>query len=281
MVMRLPRPQHCCVTLVDDVVNERQGGSNARYFTDIKAEWQVRTQAYLDNCGSPAFVQAWPAIPDAKKKSFKHLYTHAAPGSAQGVVIDELNDHDLNLCPACGEFGKPNTLDHYLPKGKYPHFSITPPNLTPMCDRCQKEKLEKTNTAHEPRLFLHPYYDDFIERQIIRIVIHPPYDTPTFSIELMDWLSEEQRAVVQAHIRELAIERRFAGFFKGESMRILKHAAKIRLSNQTIVESLEIFRSLHEDPTLNSWQHLYYRAVLDNPDMLEYLVGGILPDRIA
>lgn len=280
MVMRLPTPQHCSVTLVDDVVRERQGGLNALYFTGIKAEWKARTQVYLDNNGSPAHVPTWAAIPVAKKKSFKNLYTHPAPGSAQGIVLDDLNDHELNLCPACGEFGKPNTLDHYLPKGKYPHFSITPVNLFPMCDSCQKEKLEKTHTARESRLFLHPYFDDFVERQILRIVIHPPYDTPTFSIELMDWLSDEQRAVVRAHIRELAIERRFAGFFKGESMRILKHAAKIRKGNQTIEESVELFRSLHEDPTLNSWQHLYYRAVLDNPDMLEYLATGVLPAKI-
>ncbi|MNC80432.1 hypothetical protein D3C75_1332170 [compost metagenome] len=63
-------------------------------------------------------------------------------------------------------------------------------------------------------------------------------------------------------------------------MRILKHAAKIRKGNQTIEESVELFRSLHEDPTLNSWQHLYYRAVLDNPEMLEYLATGILPAKI-
>lgn len=280
MVMRLPRPPHCSITLVDDVVRERQGGSNALYFTGIKAEWKARTQVYLDNYGSPAHVPTWAAIPDVRKKSFKNLYTKPAPGSAQGIVLDDLNDHELNLCPACGEFGRPNTLDHYLPKGKYPHFSITPANLFPMCDSCQKEKLEKTHTARESRLFLHPYYDDFVERQILRIVIHPPYETPTFSIELMDWLSDEQRSVVRAHIRELAIERRFAGFFKGESIRILKHAAKIRSSPQTIEESLELFRSLHEDPTLNSWQHLYYRAVLDNPDMLEYLANGVLPAQI-
>jgi len=280
MVMRLPRPQQCSVTLLDDVVRERLGGSNALYFTGIKTEWKARTQVYLDNGGSPAHVPQWAAIPENKKKSFKYLYTHPAAGSAQGIVLDDLNDHELNLCPACGEFGKPNTLDHYLPKGKYPHFSITPANLFPMCDSCQKEKLEKTHTARESRLFLHPYFDDFVERQIIRIVIHPPYDTPAFTIELMDWLSNEQRAVVQAHIRELAIERRFAGFFKGESIRILKHAAKIRTGNQTIEESIELFRSLHEDPTLNSWQHLYYRAVLDNPDMLNYLATGILPANI-
>ncbi|WP_447902988.1 hypothetical protein [Pseudomonas serbica] len=281
MVMRLARPQHCCITLVENVVQERQGGVNAGYFNGIEVEWKARTQVYLDNGGSPEHVPLWPAISTEKKKSFKTLYTHPKEGSSQGVVLKDLNDHELNLCPACGEFGKPNTLDHYLPKGKYPHFSITPVNLFPMCDSCQKEKLEKTNTLQEARLFLHPYFDDFVERQIIHVVIEPPYDTPTFRLELSDWLIGEQRSVVQAHVRELAIERRFATFFKAESIRILKHAAKIRNGKMTIEQSVELFRSLHEDPSLNSWQHLYYRAVLENPEMLEYLATGDLPDKIA
>src|SRR3546814_3004594 len=58
-----------------------------------------------------------------------------------------LHVHELNHCPACGEPGTPNTLDHYLPKGRYPHFCVTPLNLFPMCDACQQAKGEKTGDA--------------------------------------------------------------------------------------------------------------------------------------
>ncbi|AOE85885.1 hypothetical protein [Pseudomonas sp. TCU-HL1] len=280
MVMHLPSPPHCSITLIEQIVEERQGGRNAQYFKGIEAEWKARTEVYLQHGGSPEHVPLWTEVPAERKKSFRTLYTHPKDGSAQGIVLDDLNGHDLNLCPACGEFGKPNTLDHYLPKGKYPHFSVTPANLFPMCDSCQKEKLEKTHTAKEPRLFLHPYYDDFVESQIIRVVIEPPYDAPSFRLELSDWLSPEQRAVVLSHVRELAIEKRFATFFKAESMRIQKLAVKAREAGMPVEDSLELFRSIHEDPSLNSWQHLYYRAVLDNRDMLDYLTVGALPDKI-
>jgi 5-methylcytosine-specific restriction endonuclease McrA len=279
--MRLPRPPHCSVTLIEKVVKERQGGINAGYFKGIEDEWKARTEVYLQHGGSPEHVPQWLAIPVEKKKSFKTLYTHPQEGSAQGAVLDDLNNHELNLCPACGEFGKPNTLDHYLPKGKYPHFSITPANLFPMCDSCQKEKLEKTHTVQESRLFLHPYFDGFVDGQIIRIVIEPPFNTPTFKLELSEWLSDAQRAVVHAHFRELSIERRFSTFFKGESIRILKLAANARNKGLPVEAMIEMFRSTYEDPTLNSWQHLYFRGVLDNPEMLEYLATGDLPDQIA
>lgn len=281
MVMRLPVPQHCSITLIEKLVEERQAGKNAAYFKGIEAEWKARTEVYLQHSGSPEHVPLWTAIPAARKGSFHNLYTHPKDGSAQGIVLEDLNSHELNLCPACGEFGKPNTLDHYLPKGKYPHFSVTPVNLFPMCDSCQKEKLEKTHSAREPRFFLHPYYDDFLENQIIRIVISPPFESPSFQLELSEALSEAQRMVVLTHIRELAIERRFATFFKAESIRIQKLAAMAREKGISIEDSIEIFRSMHEEPSLNSWQHLYYQAVLDNPEMLHYLATGVLPDRIG
>lgn len=281
MVMRLPIPPHCCLTLVEKVVEERQNGRNARYFKGVETEWRARTEVYLRHFGSPEHVPQWSAMPLDKKDSFRNLYKKPKKGSAQGVVLASLKSHKLNLCPACGEFGRPNTLDHYLPKGKYPHFSVTPANLFPMCDRCQEEKLEKTHTVREPRLFLHPYYDEFIERQILKIVIEPPYDAPSFRLEHADWLTPEQESLVCSHVRELAIEERFSSFFRDESIRILKLAATAREEEIPVEASVRVFLAMHKKPTLNSWQHLYYRAVLDNPDMLDYLQEGDLPDLIA
>ena len=66
-------------------------------------------------------------------------------------MLQSLRNHDLQLCPACGEAGAPNTLDHYLPKGKYPHFCVTPHNLFPMCDACQRRKGDRTGDENNPR----------------------------------------------------------------------------------------------------------------------------------
>ena len=34
-----------------------------------------------------------------------------------------------------------DTLDHYLPKSKYPSLSINPLNLIPICNKCNKTKV--------------------------------------------------------------------------------------------------------------------------------------------
>lgn len=62
------------------------------------------------------------------------------------------------LCPLCSH-REATTLDHYLPKAKYPRLSIVPINLVPSCKDCNTGKLaEYPTSANEETL--HPYFDD-------------------------------------------------------------------------------------------------------------------------
>lgn len=61
-------------------------------------------------------------------------------------------------CPFCSQ-RIVRTLDHYLPKSKYPLFSIIPINLIPSCSDCNKDKLVDYPTTSENET-LHPYYDN-------------------------------------------------------------------------------------------------------------------------
>lgn len=280
MVMHLQMPAYDNVQLVHEVVGERAAGSNAAYFEGIRQEWSVRVAAYLQHQGSPEHIQRWAAIPEARKTSFLNLYLAPVKDSAQGKMLADLKDHELTICPACGELGRPNTLDHYLPKGKYPHFCVTPANLFPMCDACQKEKLEKTGTADEPRFFLHPYFDIFIGEQVISVEIQPPYTSPTFSMTLSDQLTAGQRSLMASHLRELLIEQRFAHFFKEESLRTLKLVQTLREAGLPVAAMLRAIEVSKRVPALNSWEHVYWSAVTANAAMLDFFENGVLPDFI-
>lgn len=48
---------------------------------------------------------------------------------------------DQDLCPIC-RAGTPDTLDHYLPKGKMPTLAVVPNNLIPTCSACNSAKHE-------------------------------------------------------------------------------------------------------------------------------------------
>ncbi|TDL87146.1 HNH endonuclease [Meridianimarinicoccus aquatilis] len=62
------------------------------------------------------------------------------------------------LCPYCGH-RRVRQLDHFLPKTKYPTFSVTPLNLVPSCSDCNKDKLSGDADRIED-LPLHPYFED-------------------------------------------------------------------------------------------------------------------------
>lgn len=62
-------------------------------------------------------------------------------------------------CPFCG-VGRVSTLDHYLPKTKYPTYAVTPVNLVACCAECNKNKTSDVANAREEEV-IHPYYDDF------------------------------------------------------------------------------------------------------------------------
>lgn len=275
--MHLPGPAMCSLQLVNDIVAERQGGKNAEFFSGIATEWRNRVQFYINAAGSPTAVQTWPDIKH-KKNSFLNLYLSPTEGSVQGAMLDAMRAHDLMLCPACGEPGAPNTLDHYLPKGKYPHFCVTPYNLFPMCDGCQTNKKEKTGDTTNPRFFLHPYFDVFIASQVLELSIHPPFETPTFDLGTVAGLTPEQTSLVNRHTQELKIVSRYARFFRNEYQRLLRLTHSIRDTGQDVEASLSSFREANKTPTKNGWQHVFYAAILVNTNLLEFLKEGDLPD---
>lgn len=274
--MQLPFPTTCSVSLIDQVVAERQNGAHAAFFAGIAAQWRDRVQHYLDHAGSPEHVPLWPAI-NARRATFHNLYKNAEQGSAHGDALHPIRNHELDLCPTCGEPGRPNTLDHYLPKGAFPHLSITPANLFPMCDACQAKKLEKTGDAHRPRFFIHPYFDVFSLPRIVDLVVAAPFETPTFELRPHPDLLSEERILVETHLRELEIPARYVRFFRNEHRRLIRNVTKMRASGQPVQATIEAFRDGFADPTPNSWQHVFYSAVLDSPELITFLANADLP----
>lgn len=58
----------------------------------------------------------------------------------------------VRLCPLCG-IAQDLTLDHYMPKSKYPALSMFRQNLVPVCSACNRAKKNQLYTH-----FIHPYY---------------------------------------------------------------------------------------------------------------------------
>lgn len=109
------------------------------------------------------------------KDQLKKVYTSQMVSSRKPsrVIYDKiLSNTPLGKCPFCG-FGHASTLDHYLPKTKFPILSVLPLNLVPCCSDCNKGKNASIATTQEAQ-GLHPYFDHqhYINDQFDQVKSH-------------------------------------------------------------------------------------------------------------
>jgi len=97
---------------------------------------------------------------NVKKSELKALYEihMLKKGSDSRKIYDKLRACARGKCPLCG-IRDVATLDHYLPKARYPLHSVNPRNLVPACRDCNTGKLDKIFT-HKNEQTLYPYDED-------------------------------------------------------------------------------------------------------------------------
>ncbi|HDY7633854.1 TPA: hypothetical protein RQJ80_002642 [Vibrio vulnificus] len=97
-------------------------------------------------------------VGNVTKSDFVSLYedSFVKTGTEGRVIYDALRASSDGQCPLCG-IGSVFTLDHYLPKARYPLYSVHPHNLVPAYMDCNKGKGSAVlnTSADEP---LHPYF---------------------------------------------------------------------------------------------------------------------------
>ena len=98
--------------------------------------------------------------PPASSGDLTGLYEHqmVAPNGSGREVYDAIL-LSAEFCHAC-QHSIPDSVDHYLPKSRFPALSVAPANLTPMCRRCNGKKSTAVARTEE-RVFVHPYFEDF------------------------------------------------------------------------------------------------------------------------
>lgn len=92
----------------------------------------------------------------ATKDDFVDLYEAKFVGTPGRVIYDQLITA-TRLCPYCG---RPDihTLDHFLPKDRYPGLAVHTRNLIPSCYPCNLSKKTR-NAATTGVVPTHPYFD--------------------------------------------------------------------------------------------------------------------------
>lgn len=264
---------------INTVVSERTREPNKTFFREYKARWVNRVNEFIEQNANPETITNSDVT--SYKKKFINLYESPRDNSVQKPILEELRNRKLNICPSCGEDGTPNTLDHYLPKDKYPEFSILTKNLFPMCDICQGEKLTKDLDEDNNRIFVNPYYDNFLNCQLLKLEIDGPFNSPeNFNLAVNDNLDDEDYNLVSRHIDKLKIIERYSSYFTDQYFRTLKLVKEMRVNQLDIVANLNMFKFNAQMKSINSWEHIFYSGIIDNDNLIEYLCEGEIPENI-
>lgn len=207
---------------------------------------------------------------NVKKNELLALYTQHMVGSTKPArkIYDELLGAAKNgKCPSCG-FGHASTLDHYLPKTKFPLFSILPLNLVPACKDCNTGKNAKLAVTAEQQP-IHPYYDNngFVTEQwlfaeveetspiSIRYYVKPP--------EAWDDVSKER---ARTHFNDFKLSKRFSIEAADELSSLISmlidyskdaSAEDVRINLER--EAMNEYK-IHK----NSWKTAMYQALASN-----------------
>ena len=175
---------------------------------------------------------------------------------------------DLTECPIC-DTGELSTLDHYLPKSVVPTLAVTPCNLVPMCDKCNRIKLDRMET--EPgRMPFHMYFDDFSKEPWLAVRLVPGEElAAVYEIQYTGGDTVQQERM-QRHLELYKLKERFRDKASGEMARNRRTwCRKLARSGEVGLRlDIEDKRISEEEMDMNSWRSALYRALEAHVDVL-------------
>lgn len=270
-------PNYHALELFDACTNELSE-IERRKFTDSRGDME----AAANDFDIHSVTQTWCSLPRARhgnkedivagrlsKGNLMDLYDEGVVKS-RGLprdIYDQILVSAQNQCPYCAGIGTTRTLDHYLPKAKFPAFSVHPQNLIPSCRDCNTDA--GAGFPEEQRLQpIHPYLDKssfFNERWIHAEVIRcEPVAIRFFANPPAHWPDVDKQRATQ-HFIDCKLKDRFSNQVAGELMPLILQR-KSSLAIFTPDQFKAHLRVIAEDDNLlmNGWKRTLYFALCES-----------------
>lgn len=134
-------------------------------------------------------------------------------GSKARSIYNRIKISSKEYCSIC-LVGTVSTLDHYLPKARYPAFSIEPNNLIPACSDCNKGKGASIISSRGEHV-LHPYFshNKFYEEKWLsaEVVEEIPVRLRYFVRPPVTW-SANDIALIEEHFTSFKLAAKFSTY---------------------------------------------------------------------
>lgn len=272
----LPKPSdvfqdvfNLCVSGVGDVALQQR-------YNEILADL-VEDAAEYERLGQQA---SWWTIPPNNqrkeeivvgrviKSELKALYSNylAAQEKPARRIYDKLmGGAPGERCPYCG-IGRVSTLDHYLPKAKFPRLSVLVTNLVPACRDCNmggKGTAVAESAGMQP---IHPYYDanGFNSAQWLFCEVHNtwPATVSFFANPPAIW-PEPVRERTHSHLRAFDLTSRFS-VEAAEELSNIRQIFIDYYEDASAAERSQYLLNMEGSESRrfpNSWKRAFYQAV--------------------
>lgn len=261
-----------CVSTVNDAILKQQYEDCADTIEIAEADFEAK----FPNHQIYQIPQNLIVLGTIGKTQMKPVYDYrmvkpGMPGHKYYNQIKSAAPHDK--CPLCS-VRKVDTLDHYLPKSKYPVFAVTPINLIPACTPCNKGKhidYPKSNIDQT----LHPYYDNVENESWIKAnVLQTNPISFEYYVDCPNAWSQILKDRSINHFNSFNLNELFSSHASEELRGAKRHLIKLYNDNPNLLHDhlAEAYDSRLE-LGLNSWQAVMYNALLND---VWFCTGGIL-----
>lgn len=172
---------------------------------------------------------------------------------------------DFEVCPLCGQ-RTVSTIDHHLPKTRYPALVVTPVNLVPVCKDCNNAKGNRIPaTAGEQTL--HPYYDNIEGDSWLRGTVVPGAPAVVvFAVDAPAGWSPLLTQRVQFHFHLLELGKLYASHASVELRNIQYGLSRLHSAGGLPAVRAHLLSEAvsREASHRNSWQTAMYKALHQN-----------------
>ncbi len=165
-------------------------------------------------------------------------------------------------CPLCAQ-RVVSTLDHHLPKRKFPALAVTPTNLIAACADCNKAKLEHHPTEAAEQT-LHPYFDDLgAHRWLYAVVEDTKPPALCFVVKPPSTWPLDLASRANHHFDLLGLDELYAAHAAQELVQIRHQLASIfdDGGEDAVRAHLDEVAASRRAAHANSWQSAAYEAL--------------------
>ncbi len=217
------------------------------------------------------------------KKNFLDLYSFRAAKFKKLYQFLTTTPNNVidNVCPYC--YLEPSeSLDHFVPKTPFPHFSANPQNLIPCCSKCNSKKDDNwmivNQGGNNVRLFLNAYIDNVMNQNFLRVTFSYPNNNnivPTFYIS-QNGMSQNLFDIVKTHFAKLDLATRYRDSSNKVFVELgnsIKVARRSGLTDQ-VIKKINLDAIAENEITfgLNHWETVLKKACITDPVAYNYLI---------